>query len=334
VLARGRREALEPAGHVVLVVLLEVVVERVRDVAADVQHPARRLVAKAGAVRHGARVSHVVGELRVVEVHRRLQHAPLPLEVLHALGSHETAARVRRPQVQLVLGQAVVGEDAPVPLEVPWLDALVVLVDQAEQVGVDGSGPHRRAPPGGDVGHEALVEALRHLGVGVPVAVRRPPDLADDHGQVPEPVLLQRPYQRVVVRVEHVAVGEGAVHNRRRGPLEEGVVHGEVRVDVEAYERVDVDGEGTAVVAQELHYGEHQVVDVRAEVPVGRLGGRRGVDIGVERACHLDLVAQAGFYERALYVPDGGESGLQEASVVCLQERLIPDCNIPDITTQ
>lgn len=75
-------------------------------------------------------------------------------------------------------------------LEVPGLDALVVLIDQAEEVGVNRAGPHGGPPPGRDVGHEALVEPLGEVHVGVAVAIRGPPDLSDDDREVPEPVLL------------------------------------------------------------------------------------------------------------------------------------------------
>lgn len=49
VLASDRCEVREPTGDIVLIVLLVVAVERVRDVASGVQSPTRCLVTKAGA---------------------------------------------------------------------------------------------------------------------------------------------------------------------------------------------------------------------------------------------------------------------------------------------
>lgn len=63
-----------------MIVLLEEAVVGVRDVAPNVQHSTRGLVAKTGAVRHGARVTYGVWKLGVVEAGRRLQHTPFLLK--------------------------------------------------------------------------------------------------------------------------------------------------------------------------------------------------------------------------------------------------------------
>lgn len=83
------RQAREPAGPVVLVVLLVVAVERIRDVSLRIQIAARRLVSEAGAVCVLASVADARRDLGVVEAHRRLQHAPLRLQVLDVLRPDE-----------------------------------------------------------------------------------------------------------------------------------------------------------------------------------------------------------------------------------------------------
>lgn len=215
------------------------------------------------------------------------------------------------------------------PLEVPRLDALLVLVDQAEEVRVDRPGSQRRAVAARDMVHEALVESLRELLVRVHVPVRRPPDLAHDDRDVPEAVPLQRRHEGVMVGVEHVGVGDRAVDDGGGVAVEEGVVHGEVGVLVEADEGVDVGGEGSAIVAEELDDGQHEVMYVGAEVTVGGLAGHRFVDVGIEGNGSLDLVAQPSRVESRLDVLQRRIRSLQKAPVVGLQERLVADCNKP-----
>lgn len=71
-------------------------------------------------------------------------------------------------------------------------------------------------------------------------------------------------------------------------------------------------------------------MNICAEVPIRRLCGWWCIHIGIERACDFNLIAQTSLYKCTLYVSYGRISGLQKASIVCLQERLIPNSNVPN----
>ncbi|WVZ57213.1 hypothetical protein U9M48_007623 [Paspalum notatum var. saurae] len=261
------------------------------------------------------------------------EHAPLPGEVPDALGRHDGSAA---GEPERVLGRAVVVEDAPVALEVARVDALVVLVEQREDVDVGHLGAARRALPREDAVEEALVEALRVGGVGVLVAVGGPADLADDDGDGAEAVLVERGDERVVVGVEdvgveHVAVAHASRRRRRPRGREEGVVDGEVGVGVEGEERVDVDGEDAAVVEEEADEAEHEARDVGAEVAGGRAAVEGLVDVGVERDGDVDLAGEPGLDERGLHVLHGGQRGGLELALVGLEEGLVADGDVADV---
>ncbi|BAS86800.1 Os03g0792850, partial [Oryza sativa Japonica Group] len=288
-------------------------------------------VAERRAVGEGAGEVDVVGELAGV-LGVGVDDAPRPGQVRHALGRHEHGVLALPGEVDGVLGLAVEPEDAPMALEVARRHALGVLVEEAEEVDLDVlPRPRRRAGVGGEALEEAVVEALRVGGGGVLVAVGGPADLADDDGHVAVADALERRHQRVEVGVEHVGVGDAVVHHRRRAAVEEGEVDGEVVVEVEADERVDVDGERRAVVGQELHHLRHQVGDVGAEPPRRRhlLVLRRVVYVGVERHGGLDAVAEAGVVQRVLDVHQRRQRHLVERAIVCRQERLVPDGDVP-----
>ncbi|GER47593.1 homolog of bacterial PANC [Striga asiatica] len=154
------------------------------------------------------------------------------------------------------------------PLEVPGLYALLVLVEQAEEVRVERAGPHGSPSARRDSGHDPLVEAAGVLKVRVAVAVGGPADLADYDGDVGVTVSAEGPHE-----------GAGVVDWGGAGAVEEGVLDGEIWVGVERDERVDVDGEGGLGVAEEADDGEDEVVDVSAEVAAGR-----GADSIMDRA--------------------------------------------------
>jgi hypothetical protein len=318
-------EVVERAGVLHLVGRLEVLVERVGDVAAGVEAAAGRAGAEAGAVGVLARVLHGAADGGVVGVGVLPEHAPLLGQVADALGRHDGAAV---GEAERVLGRAVVVEDAPVALEVSRVDALGVLVQQREDVDVGHLRAARRALAGDDAVEEPLVELLRAGDVGVLVAVGGPADLADDDGDGAEPVLLERGDERVVVGVEdvgveHVAVLHAGLRRRRAGRREEGVVLGEVGIGVHGQEGVDVDGEDAVVVEQEADEVDHEALDVGAEVARGGLAVTGLVDVGVERDGDADLPAQAGLHERGLDVPHRRQCRRVELALVRLEERLV-----------
>lgn len=74
-------------------------------------------------------------------------------------------------------------------LEITWFDALRIFIDEAEQVGIRSSGPHRGPFSGENPVHETLVEALGICWICIPVSVSRPPDLSNDYGHVRIPIL-------------------------------------------------------------------------------------------------------------------------------------------------
>jgi len=319
---RGHGEALESAGLVLLVLHLEEGVERVGCVAVAVHATARRPVSQRGAVGERARVVDVVGELlHGVAAGVGVDDAPRPGQVLHAARRHQHRVLPLPAQVHRVLGLPVVPEDAPVPLEVAGSHALDVLVQETEQVHLDVLvRPRRGAGVRRQTLEQAVVEPLRVRAGGVLVAVGGPADLANDDGHVAVPDRLERRNQGVEVGVEHVGVGHAGarVHQRRRVAVEEGEVHGEVVVEEQADERVDVHREGRAVVAQELHHLRHQVRDVGAPPPRRRhrVVLRGHVHVGVQRHRGLDGVPEPGLVQCVLNVLQRRERHLVERAVV------------------
>jgi len=326
-------EVVEVAGGLLLVGRLEELVEGVGDVGARVEVAAGGAGAEAGAVGVLAGVPDGAGDGRVGGAGVLPEHAPLLGEVADALGRHDGPAC---GEPELVLGRAVVVEDAPVPLEVARVDALVVLVEQREDVDVGHGGAARGALAGDDAVEEPLVEPLRVGGVGVLVAVGGPSDLPDDDGDGAEAVLLERGDEGVVVGVEdvgveHVAVLHAGLRRRRAGGREVGVVDGEVGVGVEGEERVDVDGEHAAVVEEEADEADHESGDVGPEVARGRLAVAGLVDVGVERDGDVDLPGESRLDERRLHVLHGGERGGLELALVRLEERLVAHGHVADV---
>lgn len=126
-------EVVKFAGGLLLVGRLEELVEGVGDVGARVEAAAGGTGAEAGAVGVLAGVADGAGDGRVGGAGVRAEHAPLPGEVADALGRHDRPAA---GEPERVLGRAVVVEDAPVALEAARVDALVVLVQQREDVDV------------------------------------------------------------------------------------------------------------------------------------------------------------------------------------------------------
>uniref|UniRef100_A0A8I7BCS6 Uncharacterized protein n=1 Tax=Hordeum vulgare subsp. vulgare TaxID=112509 RepID=A0A8I7BCS6_HORVV len=323
-------EAVEVAGAHVLVLHLEVHVEGVGDVALLVEAVAGAAVSQRRAVAAGARVLDVPRQLPLAVLGGVLvEHAPLLGQVLHAGHGREQPVVALPRQVHGELGLAVVGEDAPVPLEVARRDALHVLVEEPEEVDVHLALPEVGALVLGQLLEEPVVEAPRQLGVAVLVAVRGPADLADDDLEVGHAGLLERAHQGVVVCVEHVGVAHAAVVLDAVAAVEEGELEGEVVALVEAEEGVDVDDEGRAVVVHELDHVGHDVVDVGPELALGRLVA--DVHVGVERDGGLHLVAEPGLVQRLLDVLERRHGGLHEAAVVALEERLVPHRHVPEL---
>uniref|UniRef100_A0A804RA10 Uncharacterized protein n=1 Tax=Zea mays TaxID=4577 RepID=A0A804RA10_MAIZE len=289
--------------------------------------------AEAGAVGVLAGVADGAGDGRVGGAGVRAEHAPLLGEVADALGRHDRPAA---GEPERVLGRAVVVEDAPVALEAARVDALVVLVQQREDVDVGHLRAPRGALAGDDAVEEALVEALRVGGVGVLVAVGGPADLPDDDGDGAEAVLLERGDEGVVVGVEdvgveHVAVLHAGLRGARAGGREVGVVDGEVGVGVQGEEWVDVDGEHAAVVEEEADEADHEAGDVGPEVARGRAAVAGLVDVGVERDGDVHLPGEARLDERGLHVLHGGQRGGLELALVRLEERLVADGHVADV---
>lgn len=184
--------------------------------------------------------------------------------------------------------------------EVPRLDALGILINEAEQVGIHRAWSHGSASA--HVGHDTLIEPLCISYVGIPIAISRPSDLPDDDSDVSESILLQRPDQGVIVGIKHIVVDSPIVIYGARVSVEEGVVHREVGIVVEAYERVDVDSEWSSILAQETNNLHHQISDVCSEVPRRWLLGCGLIDVGVERNGDLHPVAEAGFDQSRLNI--------------------------------
>uniref|UniRef100_A0A3B6LUL4 Uncharacterized protein n=1 Tax=Triticum aestivum TaxID=4565 RepID=A0A3B6LUL4_WHEAT len=332
---RGDGERLEVARLVLLVLHLEVHVEGVGGVAVHVHAVAAGAHAERRAVGEGAGVVHVLHQLALV-LGVGVVHAPRLGQVLHALGRHQHGVLPVPGEVHGELGLAVEAEHAPVPLERARRHALDVLVQEPEEVDLHVLfGPERRAGVGRQPRQQAVVEALGEGVGGVLVAVGRPADLADDDGQVAVADGGERRHQRVEVGVEHVGVSVDAVDQRLGEAVEEGEVDGEVLAEVEAEVGVDVDGEGGAVVGQELHHLRHERGDVRPEAARRRhlVVGGRVVDVGVERHGGLDL-AESGVVERVLDVLQRREGDLVEGAVVGGQKGLIADGHVPANRTE
>ncbi|CAH9084699.1 unnamed protein product [Cuscuta europaea] len=139
------------------------------------------------------------------------------------------------------------------------------------------------------------VELLCQLGVRFGVAIRRPPDLTDDYSHAFAPGFLQRPHQRVQIRVEHVHVRHPFVDDGFGAVVEEGELDREIWVLVEAEEWVNVDEEGSVVVSEITTDLDHQVPDVRPKIAGGRAGGTRVVYVAVLGNGSFDLVSESGF---------------------------------------
>lgn len=136
---------------------------------------------------------------------------------------------------------------------------------------------------------KALIEPPSTVHVGIRIAVGGPSNLADDDRQVGEAVLFESGEEGVEVGVQNVGVRNRAVNDGRGIAVEKGVLFGEVGVGLEAEKGVDVDGERSSVVAEELYDGDHEVVDVRPEVSAGRKIVSCLVHVGVDRDCHFHL---------------------------------------------
>ncbi|KAF7056752.1 hypothetical protein CFC21_064133, partial [Triticum aestivum] len=330
----GQREALEVTGLVLLALRLVVGVEGVGGVAPGVHAVARRAVPQRRAVRVAARVVDLGAEelVEIVPAGLGVERAPRSGQVLHALGRHQHCVSALPAEVHGELGLPVVPEDAPVPLEAAWLHALPVLVHHPEQVRLDVPvRPRRRAAVRRQPLQQPVIEAPRIGRLGVPVAVRGPPHLADNDRHVAVPHCRQRRDQRVEVGVVHVGVHHTVVVHRRRPAVEEGEVQGEVVVEVEAEEGVDVDGEGRLVLGQELDHVRHDAGDLGAEPARRRHGvpGRGVVHVGVERDRRLDPVADAGVVERVLDVLQRRQGDLHERPLVRCQEWLVAHSHVP-----
>lgn len=216
-------------------------------------------------------------------------------------------------------------------LKVTRLDALLVLVEQAKEVDVRRCRSLGRAAPLSDPIEEALVEPARVINIGMDVTVSGPPNLADDYRHGSKTVALERPDEGVIVGLEHVGVGDGAVDDGGGGGGEEGIVDGEVWIGVEAEEGVNVDGQRATVVLKETDDGEHEVTDVRAEVAAGGEAAAALVDVGVEGDSDSHLPTEAGLDQRCLDVLQRCERRVLEHPVVGLQKRLVADRHMRDI---
>lgn len=246
----------------------------------------------------GACIVHARRHLVAFKAGGGREDAPPPGEVPDIAGRNQTAGV--GAEAEVILCCPVVVKDSPVAFEVPRLDALGILINEAEQVGIHRAWSHGSASA--QMGHGTLIVPLCISYVGIPIAISRPSDLSDDDRHVPESILLQRPDQGVIVGIKHIGVGSPIVIYGARVSVEECVVHREVGIVVEAYERVDVDSEWSSILAQESNNLHHQIFDVCSEIPRRRLLRGRLVDIGVERNGDLHPVAEAGFDQSRLNI--------------------------------
>jgi hypothetical protein len=100
----------------------------------------------------------------------------------------------------------------PVPLEAARLHALLVLVDEPEQVDIQVlARPRRRAAVRRQALQQPVVEPLRVGRLGASVTVGGPADLPDDDGHVAVTYRHERRHQRVKVGLEHVGVRDAVV---------------------------------------------------------------------------------------------------------------------------
>ena len=133
------------------------------------------------------------------------------------------------------------------PLKIPWRNALVVFVNEAEEVnhggGAVGSRRSSQLSATGEAAEEPGVESLCVGGSCKDVTFGGPAGFSNDYWHGGVACCRQRRHQRVEIGVEHVSVLDSAVDDWG-GTVEEGKVNGEVLVCIETEERVDVDREG------------------------------------------------------------------------------------------
>uniref|UniRef100_A0A8R7RDZ1 Uncharacterized protein n=1 Tax=Triticum urartu TaxID=4572 RepID=A0A8R7RDZ1_TRIUA len=140
---------------------------------------ARAPVPQRRAVCVRARVVHGGWQLSVPILQVLVEHAPLRWQVLHPLDPEQVPVLAIPTEVHGELWLPVVGEESPVALEAPGQHALLVLVNQREQVGVHVTRPQRCPDIFGHLLQKTIVELLCILDVGALVAVCWPADLAD-----------------------------------------------------------------------------------------------------------------------------------------------------------
>ena len=135
-------------------------------------------------------------------------------------------------EVERVLGNAVVVEHTPVALKRAREDALGVLVQEAEEVKLDG---RVRAQGRADITLQVLDELI-HVQSRVVngrvrgSAVRGPSNLAEHDGHVRVAGYFERRVQSIEAGIKRVFVSDCAVHDRACGAVEEGVADRVVRV--------------------------------------------------------------------------------------------------------
>ena len=117
--------------------------------------------------------------------------------------------------------------------------------------------------------HESLIKSLSILSVCIHITISWPANLTNNYREISVSILLQGPNESIMVCVEHVGVVSCTVNNRHRLSLKESIIHWKVWITVDADERVNVDSEGSCIVAKELHDSKHEIMDVSSEIPIG-----------------------------------------------------------------
>lgn len=119
------RQIRELAGAFSLIHSLVIHIEGIRSIFPSIQHPTRRTVSEARAVRISARIADAVVQFGIRSARLGRHYAPLPGQILDSFGRSQTSSL---SEIQRVFDASVEIENPPVALEIPRIYALGVLV--------------------------------------------------------------------------------------------------------------------------------------------------------------------------------------------------------------
>ncbi|RYR04549.1 hypothetical protein Ahy_B06g084311 [Arachis hypogaea] len=213
-------------------------------------------IAKCSAIPIGAGISDTFPELAEI-FSIRIKHAPFLFEVLYIFRTNEHLVLILAGKVHRELRLPIIPENPPVTLEVPWLNALSILIKEPEQIDFDVSRAAGCPFVGCKPWQESIVEPQSITRVGVLVAVSRPSNFSNNYGQVSVPCFAESGNKGIKIRIEDIGVRCPVIVYGVGDTIKEGIIKREIVMPIETQERVNVHCKWCTILAEESYYLGH-----------------------------------------------------------------------------